>query len=1470
MGKKLIGKKSAAELASAINRLADSFFALAESLQGASDVPGRRKSAASSGSAPEAGAEFGTADAVPEDVLQNTAADPGVPGIPDVMSPVPAPVAAPAPSVDASETRCGDALQKFMKDNGFLITRIDNIINESPVWNQMARIIGRDYHAVLPIINALKVSQGRGNRVFLNLSRFDQKTRNACTNLASVLYRNALLVEYRYSSGAVPTLTMRVQKDGAIINFITGHWMEIYVYGMVREILDNYARLYSIEVETYSNVQFQMNQKETFELDVLSFVNGIPVWVECKTGEFQQSIVKYKTFGKRTGIAPEHSFLVLAGGTPEQARNITDIHRYNVISLDSFRTAFSQAMAGLCLAAGRKDPPAVPEARTAAGSVPGAFPGSSGNQDGVTAAAPSSSGEENPAGTPLTSAAASGDPENAAPDNGIPVSGSRAVSRNRSSYDRMMALISSTRPVKSLENRPEQARPSAAPTFTVPAGLYTVIDHPFLNEAMAERLKSLGVQCLSGPPVSRTEIDLDVLSRMKSGRYVLAPVLFRRIARALQTGDHSVAQSLNGCDAVQVGTTVQMCRHMADNMKVIRSFEYYSKEKSVRFDLVCNSNFSQYVLEDRRFFHAAGNVIDTVFQNTDASVCGISRNVRLCKGEVRIDLDYLVRFQDIVTAVLAGAADPEKAAGNLELAGKWLNIPARNLLFIHNFRKDSPEFASLSKKTTINALSHDEFDKTARQLMKVPEFPENAGSARIAIPELQFNPDQLYAWFSRSGVIVTEAELVSAALSALDGSASEFCRNEEIFQPLLKEVCRIHENHISRQRFVWNVEQLDGEKTSSVSNLCSSLYRTDLIRDFNYSRQSRKFIIDLDDNPDLYSFFTGGWLRYYVGSRTQKYLGQHIRDPGSVRFIRNIALELPDGDDVRIDVLICHAGDWTAIRSCTAENCIAMAEHLATAGDLLNIPRERLLLVFRSAAETRCAPPAVREAMTITAVSGFLPALEEILPEDLLAKEGPDFAELLGRIGAEKNAPETSPETAAPEAPQVSEMTEASVPDAGADPEISGPDQKIPDEAAKGLTLPEVPKEIITEVMGEEKKNTQEIVKKTEEVPGPETGEHGSLGAPADSDPPPASPEPAAPPFSATAAPGGSGSAAAAFPKPSRSEDRDSAEAAAKRPRPAISDSVLASYYQMLMDEARDQALRDDFLESHLMKPEECADFLDDENIRVMDVLRYNGQAEDADRLSLCILTDCCRNQEYGTVFNMLLEGLSRELSSFALDMDFPDEILSRYQKLLNDMMEIGLIYRNVYIRDSRESRITVLKPRALRDFITGGWFHRAGAAIVQNRLMDMTLRHPECFCLFARSAGILLDNYRIELDLVIRTMSRVLLFVFATANAEAAAGELTMLCEYMDSDPRDAVLVCLDSDPEFLARLSEKFPVSVIGLDALGEFLDSRLTPEYLESEFVPDEGSADDAPDDQDAETVLHKFGYCPGLFDYMRYEF
>ncbi|WP_406545849.1 hypothetical protein, partial [Succinimonas sp.] len=304
MGKKLIGKKSVQEISGAINRLADSFFALADSIRGLRSGAAGAPQAASGterklpeqeiSPAPrdaEDGEVFSpevvSEPAALKDLLENL-----IPGVTSGSSGVPAPEPLPevmpkAPAPETTETRCGEALQAFMRDKGYVITRIDNIVNESPIWVKLARTIGSDYHSLLPIINALKVSQSRGDRIVVNLSRYAPEMQNACVSFAKALYSNALLVEYRYASAPVPRLTMRVQKDGAIINFITGHWMEIFVYSVAREVLQNYAGLYNIDVESYSNVQFMMNEKMVFELDILCFVNSIPVWVECKTGEFQ-------------------------------------------------------------------------------------------------------------------------------------------------------------------------------------------------------------------------------------------------------------------------------------------------------------------------------------------------------------------------------------------------------------------------------------------------------------------------------------------------------------------------------------------------------------------------------------------------------------------------------------------------------------------------------------------------------------------------------------------------------------------------------------------------------------------------------------------------------------------------------------------------------------------------------------------------------------------------------------------------------------------------------------------------------------------------------------------------------------------------------------------------------------------------------------------------------------------------------
>ena len=55
------------------------------------------------------------------------------------------------------------------------------------------------------------------------------------------------------------------------------------------------------------------------ELDNFFLINNkTPLWIECKSGEFRNSINKYQTLRKRLNISPKYSLLLLAG-EPEAA-----------------------------------------------------------------------------------------------------------------------------------------------------------------------------------------------------------------------------------------------------------------------------------------------------------------------------------------------------------------------------------------------------------------------------------------------------------------------------------------------------------------------------------------------------------------------------------------------------------------------------------------------------------------------------------------------------------------------------------------------------------------------------------------------------------------------------------------------------------------------------------------------------------------------------------------------------------------------------------------------------------------------------------------------------------------------------------------------------------------------------------------------------------------------------------------------
>lgn len=68
-------------------------------------------------------------------------------------------------------------------------------------------------------------------------------------------------------------------------------------------------------------------------LDIFFLINETqPLWIECKTGEFRDSINKYQALRKRLNIDPKYTILLVSGLDEEKAAAMSSMFKLTIVN----------------------------------------------------------------------------------------------------------------------------------------------------------------------------------------------------------------------------------------------------------------------------------------------------------------------------------------------------------------------------------------------------------------------------------------------------------------------------------------------------------------------------------------------------------------------------------------------------------------------------------------------------------------------------------------------------------------------------------------------------------------------------------------------------------------------------------------------------------------------------------------------------------------------------------------------------------------------------------------------------------------------------------------------------------------------------------------------------------------------------------------------------------------------------------
>lgn len=201
-------------------------------------------------------------------------------------------------------------------------------VDTTGFFDEVAVEIGDNHELFSEVIDKIRWGQQRNVPNFsLKLGERSQKEGQAINAFCRRLHEHTFLSKYYYQK-AEKIGRGSIQSSPAIRNFFAGEWLEWYALMKLMGFLQENKRAFSCT----RNLSVAFPNEDLHELDVFFLVEGAPLCIECKTGEFRQDLDKYQRLGKRLGIERSRFILCGTGLTNEQAAGLSSMYEMSFVN----------------------------------------------------------------------------------------------------------------------------------------------------------------------------------------------------------------------------------------------------------------------------------------------------------------------------------------------------------------------------------------------------------------------------------------------------------------------------------------------------------------------------------------------------------------------------------------------------------------------------------------------------------------------------------------------------------------------------------------------------------------------------------------------------------------------------------------------------------------------------------------------------------------------------------------------------------------------------------------------------------------------------------------------------------------------------------------------------------------------------------------------------------------------------------
>lgn len=223
--------------------------------------------------------------------------------------------------------------------------KINNIEDEAINYSllKLSMYMGERYKLVYPLLEKLKPNLSSGKFMTFCIKNYTQESVSSMCQLCTLLYQLSFLQRYEYRKSPQFIINLLPNRMPIAINFLTGHWFEMYMYQVINNIFisrQTEEKPISIELAIHRNIQIQLENGNYFELDLMVNIGDEFYWIECKTANYQEHIYKYSEFAKRYRFDFKKSFMVLLDEDDNLHSKLNGLYDIQIHSPKTFKEEF--------------------------------------------------------------------------------------------------------------------------------------------------------------------------------------------------------------------------------------------------------------------------------------------------------------------------------------------------------------------------------------------------------------------------------------------------------------------------------------------------------------------------------------------------------------------------------------------------------------------------------------------------------------------------------------------------------------------------------------------------------------------------------------------------------------------------------------------------------------------------------------------------------------------------------------------------------------------------------------------------------------------------------------------------------------------------------------------------------------------------------------------------------------------------